>query len=57
VWLWERESRRLVGRYKGHSDFVKSIVCARLSGKDVRTYIFDKTPLCLEQVLTLCVRS
>lgn len=36
MWLWERESKSLAGRYKGHSDFVKAVICSRISGKDVR---------------------
>jgi hypothetical protein len=35
IWSWDRESRAVGRRYKGHSDFVKVIICARIEGKDV----------------------
>jgi hypothetical protein len=35
VWSWNRESAALDKRYKGHSDFVKAVVCVNISGKDV----------------------
>ena len=34
IWSWDRESRSPGRRYKGHSDFVKAIICARIGGKD-----------------------
>ncbi len=37
VWSWERESQQMGRRYKGHSDFVKAVICVKLSGKDVST--------------------
>jgi hypothetical protein len=37
IWSWDRESRTLGQRYKGHSDFVKAIISAKLEGKDART--------------------
>jgi hypothetical protein len=35
IWSWEKESRTEGRRYKGHSDFVKAVICARIGGKDV----------------------
>jgi hypothetical protein len=35
IWSWDRETRALGRRYKGHSDFVKTVLCARIGGKDV----------------------
>lgn len=37
IWSWDRESGKLGRRYKGHTDFVKAIICARVGGKDVST--------------------
>ncbi|TVY51149.1 putative WD repeat-containing protein [Lachnellula cervina] len=34
IWSWNRDSRAVGQRYKGHSDFVKVIICARLEGKN-----------------------
>ncbi|TVY34591.1 putative WD repeat-containing protein [Lachnellula subtilissima] len=34
IWSWNRVSRAVGQRYKGHSDFVKVIICARLEGKN-----------------------
>jgi WD40 repeat protein len=39
IWSWDRETRALSRRYKGHSDFVKTILCAKIGGKDVRPNI------------------
>jgi hypothetical protein len=36
IWAWDREGKSLKAKYKGHSDFVKAIICARISGKYVR---------------------
>jgi hypothetical protein len=36
IWSWERESGNPARRYKGHSDFVKTIISAKIGGKDVR---------------------
>ena len=36
IWAWDRESKSLRVKYRGHSDFVKAIICARISGKHVR---------------------
>jgi hypothetical protein len=31
---------RIPGRkFKGHSDFVKAIICARIDGKDVSSFV------------------
>ncbi|KAF7548192.1 hypothetical protein G7046_g8758 [Stylonectria norvegica] len=35
IWSWDIESAKMVRKYSGHSDFVKTLVCARISGKDV----------------------
>lgn len=34
IWSWDRETRSTGRKYKGHSDFVKAIVCATIGGKD-----------------------
>ncbi|RDW71421.1 hypothetical protein BP6252_07984 [Coleophoma cylindrospora] len=34
IWSWDRESRAPGHRYKGHSDFVKAIICVKIGGKD-----------------------
>ncbi|KAF4626288.1 hypothetical protein G7Y89_g11871 [Cudoniella acicularis] len=34
IWSWDRESRAVDRKYKGHSDFVKAILFARIGGKD-----------------------
>ncbi|KAK3950427.1 WD40-repeat-containing domain protein [Pseudoneurospora amorphoporcata] len=35
IWSWDIDTRAPARKYAGHSDFVKAIVCAKLSGKDV----------------------
>jgi len=35
IWSWDRESRAARRKYKGHSDFVKAIICARIGEQDV----------------------
>jgi hypothetical protein len=35
IWSWDRSTKALGSKYKGHSDFVKTVLCARISGKDV----------------------
>lgn len=35
IWSWDVESGRPGRKYSGHGDFVKIVVCARLSGKEV----------------------
>ncbi|KAJ5975934.1 hypothetical protein N7481_009641 [Penicillium waksmanii] len=35
VWSWDVASRETRQRYEGHSDFVKSVICARLGGEDL----------------------
>jgi len=35
VWHGQVTGKDLGGRYKGHTDFVKAVVCTRISGKDV----------------------
>jgi WD40 repeat protein len=39
IWSWDRDSKAPGKRYKGHSDFVKAILCANIGGKNVR-YLF-----------------
>ncbi|PQE33758.1 hypothetical protein CJF32_00009997 [Rutstroemia sp. NJR-2017a WRK4] len=34
IWSWDRESKAPGKKFKGHSDFVKAIVCAKIGGKD-----------------------
>jgi hypothetical protein len=41
IWSWDRETRAVGRRYKGHSDFVKTVLCARLGGKDVGPNLTD----------------
>ncbi|KAI9742421.1 MAG: hypothetical protein M1818_003955 [Claussenomyces sp. TS43310] len=33
IWSWEKDSKAMGKRFKGHADFVKTIICARISGK------------------------
>ncbi|KAH8593359.1 WD40-repeat-containing domain protein [Bisporella sp. PMI_857] len=33
VWSWNRDSTALVRKYKGHSDFVKAVICTNIEGK------------------------
>ncbi|KAM4059254.1 WD40 repeat 2 [Hirsutella rhossiliensis] len=35
VWSWDIESTQPRRRYSGHSDFVKTVVCARLAGREM----------------------
>jgi WD40 repeat protein len=35
VWCWDRDTKSLKAKYKGHSDFVKAVVCARIAGQHV----------------------
>jgi WD40 repeat protein len=35
VWSWDVDSRTPGRKFVGHSDFVKSVVCGRLGGKDI----------------------
>ena len=35
IWSWDIDTRSLGRKYVGHSDFVKAVICTRLSGKDV----------------------
>ncbi|KAG0647944.1 putative WD repeat-containing [Hyphodiscus hymeniophilus] len=34
IWSWDRDTKIASRRYKGHSDFVKSVICARIGGND-----------------------
>ncbi|RWA10568.1 hypothetical protein EKO27_g4538 [Xylaria grammica] len=34
IWSWNLETKALVRKYSGHTDFVKAIVCARIGSKD-----------------------
>lgn len=34
VWSWNLETRALGRKYSGHTDFVKTVICARLDSKD-----------------------
>lgn len=33
IWSWDRESGSVGRKYKGHSDFVKAVLCCEISGK------------------------
>lgn len=35
IWSWDIDSQKPGRKYNGHSDFVKTVVCGRLGGKDV----------------------
>lgn len=35
VWSWDIDSARPGRKFSGHTDFVKAVVCTRLSGKDI----------------------
>lgn len=35
IWSWNIPKRSLAKRYKGHSDFVKAVICARIGEEDV----------------------
>jgi WD40 repeat protein len=35
VWCWDIRSKQLKKKYGGHTDFVKSVTCARLQGQDI----------------------
>lgn len=35
VWSWDIETRQLGRKFEGHSDFVKTVLCIRIGGKDV----------------------
>ncbi|KAK7416257.1 hypothetical protein QQX98_005328 [Neonectria punicea] len=35
IWSWNAESSRPGRKFIGHADFVKAVVCAKISGKDV----------------------
>lgn len=35
IWSWDRETGNVGKRYKGHTDFVKVVICAKVAGKDV----------------------
>lgn len=35
IWSWDIDTRRAGRKFVGHSDFVKAVVCAQLSGKHV----------------------
>lgn len=39
IWSWNRKTRALGRLYKGHSDFVKTVICCKLGGKDVSTSV------------------
>jgi hypothetical protein len=39
IWSWDRKSRTPGRRFRGHSDFVKAIICAKIGGKDVGTLL------------------
>lgn len=38
IWSWDRETGTPGRRFKGHSDFVKAIICVKTSGKDASTF-------------------
>ncbi|KAH6670131.1 WD40-repeat-containing domain protein [Halenospora varia] len=33
IWSWDRESKSVGRKYKGHSDFVKAVLCCEIGGK------------------------
>lgn len=35
IWSWDVSSKALGRKFSGHSDFVKTVVCANLGGKDI----------------------
>ncbi|KUJ08510.1 WD40 repeat-like protein [Mollisia scopiformis] len=35
IWTWNRESRSLGKKFKGHSDFVKVVIAGKVEGKDI----------------------
>jgi WD40 repeat protein len=35
VWSWDVQSKQPKQKYEGHSDFVKSVICARIDGQDI----------------------
>lgn len=35
VWSWDIQSKRPLRRYEGHTDFVKSVITARVGGQDI----------------------
>ncbi|KOS22315.1 putative WD repeat-containing protein [Escovopsis weberi] len=35
IWSWDAETGRAGVRFSGHGDFVKAVVCARVSGREV----------------------
>ncbi|KAL1969331.1 hypothetical protein VTN77DRAFT_9523 [Rasamsonia byssochlamydoides] len=35
VWSWDVHTKQPKQKYEGHSDFVKSVICARINGQDV----------------------
>ncbi|KAH7320245.1 WD40-repeat-containing domain protein [Stachybotrys elegans] len=35
IWSWDVESAEMTGSFKGHSDFVKAIICASVGGKEI----------------------
>lgn len=37
IWSWGRETGTVGKKYKGHSDFVKAVLCVQLDGKDAST--------------------
>jgi WD40 repeat protein len=34
IWSWELDSKALVRKFEGHTDFVKAVVCAKIGTKD-----------------------
>lgn len=35
IWSWEVDSAKLIRKFSGHSDFVKAVLCATVSGKQL----------------------
>lgn len=35
IWSWDLETKLPGKKFKGHTDFVKTIICAQVGGKDV----------------------
>ena len=56
IWSWDRESRAPGRKYKGHSDFVKVVICAKVEGKDVRSIFPGYVPMLTSIGPHLCRR-
>ncbi|KAI0479292.1 WD40 repeat-like protein [Xylariaceae sp. FL0804] len=34
IWSWDVRSKALIRKYRGHADFIKSVICVRIGAKD-----------------------